>query len=729
MIAAVVAWLVAAALIGGSSSAAMATFVVCLVAGLACGGSRWRGAGVVFTCAAAIAVSCGWRNAVLESSPLEPLAAQRMQVSADAIVAAEPRRFERFGSTSVLVRLDLLRATSPAGTVSGHVPVLAVIRGDGADLTMGRRVRLAGRLRPARQPDVVATLDVERRSPDSTAAWWWTAADRIRDGVRHSVAAVPGDARALVPALVDGEDAAISDQAQEEFRRTGLTHLLAVSGTNLTIVLVLVLGLARAVGVGRRWQILVGALAVVGFVLLARPDPSVLRAAAMGSIGLVAAVVGGRGGVRLLASAVLTLLFIDPWLARAPGFVLSACATAGITLGARPLAARFARWMPPWCALALAVPLTAQLACLPALAVISGQISVVGLAANLVVAPLVAPTTVAGLAGGLLDLVSTDVGHLVGLIAAMPAALIVEVAHLAAGFAGAAVPWRAPWWVLVVGFPALLLGLWRIADRPAVVCGLALGLTLAVARPPQPGWPPDGWLVVACDVGQGDATAINLGTGAAALVDAGPDALSVDACLRRLHVRVLPLVVITHAHADHLAGWAGAIQRRQVGTVLHGPSGGPGELTAVGDRFRVGSARFDVLWPPADLSKPDTDDGTSMNNSSVVVRATVHGVRVLLAGDVETEAQDALLASGAAVTADILKFPHHGSGRQSESFLQAVGARVATISVGADNDYGHPAATALEMLRRAHTDWRRTDLDGDIAVVVRRGRLLVVTRH
>ena len=118
-----------------------------------------------------------------------------------------------------------------------------------------------------------------------------------------------------------------------------------------------------------------------------------------------------------------------------------------------------------------------------------------------------------------------------------------------------------------------------------------------------------------------------------------------------------------------------------------------------------------------------------MNNASVVIRATVGDLRLLLAGDIETEAQDAILASGADVSAEVLKFPHHGSGRQSPAFLAAVGARLATISVGADNDYGHPADSALRLLRDGRADWRRTDLDGDIAVVVRDGHLVVVTRH
>lgn len=707
---------------------ALSVFVGCVVVALACGG-RWRGIAAVLACAAAVAVSCGWRSAALESSPLRELADRRAEVTVDAVVSSEPRQFERFGSTSALVQLDVRRATAEEVTVSGHMPVLAVLPDEARGLAMGRRVLLTGRLRPPGKPDAVAALDVERRSQAVAGPWWWRAADRVRAGVHHAVRPGPADARALVPALVDGDDSALSKRIQEEFRRAGLTHLLAVSGTNLMIVLLLVLSLSRAAGIGRRWQLVVGAVAVVGFVLVARPDPSVLRAAAMGSIGLAAAIVGGRGGIQVLASAVLVLLFVDPWLARAPGFILSVLATAGIVIGAQPFAAKFARWMPRWCALTIAVPLVAQLACLPALVLLSGQISVVGLAANLVAAPLVAPTTVGGLAGGLLDLVSGRLAQVPGFLATMCGALIIDVAHVAANLSGAVVPWRAPAWVLMVAFPLLLLGLWRIADRPAVVCGLAIGLSLAVARLPQLGWPPDDWLMVACDVGQGDATAINVGAGSAVLVDAGQEPFAVDQCLRRLGIRALPLVVVTHAHADHLAGWAGAVRGRRVGTVVRGQSGGPGDLTVAGEQFRVGPVRFDVLWPPANLSTPVADDGTSMNNASVVLRATSGGASILLAGDIETEAQDAILASGVDVASAVLKFPHHGSGRQSAQFLDAVGATIATISVGADNDYGHPAASALQLLRGANADWRRTDIDGDIAIVLRGGRLLVVTRH
>ena len=653
-------------------------------------------------------------------------------VSVDAVVTADPRRFSRFGGDSSMIRLDVRRLTESepsGGTLSGRFPVVAIVQDGGADLSVGRRVRAHGRLQAAMESDVVAVLHVQRRSSAQAGAWWWTAADRVRAGVRHAVKRAPPDPRALVPALVDGDDARLREPVREEFRRAGLTHLLAVSGTNLTIVLMLALAVARAAGVGRRRLLAVGFLAVVGFILLARPDPSVLRAAAMGTVGLVAIALGGRSGLRTLATAIVVLLFVDPWLSRSPGFVLSVCATGGILLAANPLAARLSRWMPHWCALALAVPLAAQWACLPAVVALSGEVSMVGIAANVVAAPLVPPATIAGLVGGLIDLVHGGLAQVPGTIAAWSAAGIVAIAHHAAGLAGAAVPWQAPWWVLLGVLPFVGYGMWRVADQPMVVAGLAIGLGIGLVRPPQLGWPPDGWVMVTCDVGQGDATVLRAGPGAGVLVDAGPEPLTVDGCLRRLGIDHLPLAVITHAHADHLAGWSGAIRGRTVGRVLHGPSGGPGTVAATGDRFRVGSLSIEVVGPALDHPRVDTADGTSMNDASVVLRVTTSGITLLLAGDVEIEAQEKLLASGLPIDADVLKFPHHGSGRQSPDFLRAVGARVATISVGEDNDYGHPDPEALELLKQGSTHWYRTDLEGDIAIAAHEGQIRVVTRR
>ncbi len=618
-------------------------------------------------CVGAVAGSCAWRLVELEASPVRRLAEQRTTVAIYAVVAADPRHFSRFGTASSVVRLDVRRLTTSEGearTWSGRFPVVAILRDSATDLSVGRRLEAHGRLQASTESDVVALLHIDRRTRAQAGAWWWTAADRVRAGVRHAVRHAPTDPQALVPALVDGDDARLRQPVRDEFRRAGLTHLLAVSGTNLTIVLMLALVVARASGLGRRRLLAVGFLAVIGFVLLARPDPSVVRAAAMGTVGLVAVAVGGRSGLRTLTTAILVLLFIDPWLARSAGFVLSVCATGGILLAANPLAARFSRWMPRWCALALAVPLAAQWACLPAVVALSSEVSMVGIAANVVAAPLVAPATIAGLVGGLLDLLHSDLALVPGTLAAWSATGIVAIAHHAAGLSGAAVPWHAPWWVLLVALPLVGYGLWRIADQPLVIAGLAIGLSLGLVRPPQIGWPPDGWLMVACDVGQGDATVVRAGPGSALLVDAGPDPLSIDGCLRRLRIDRLPLVVITHAHADHLAGWPGATRGRTVGRVLRGPSGGPGTPIVAGDRLRLGPLGIEVLWPPIDDTAPDRSDGTGMNNASVVLRVTTRGVDLLLAGDVETEAQDAIVASGMPIDA---RCPEVSAPRQRSS--------------------------------------------------------------
>lgn len=503
---------------------------------------------------------------------------------------------------------------------------------------------------------------------------------------------------------------------------------MAVSGTNLTIVLGVVMVSARAAGLGRRWLWLAGALSILAFVLLARPDPSVVRAAAMGAVGVAALGFGARGGIRALSWASIGLLFIDPWLARTPGFILSAVATAGILLLTQPIAERLRIWMPRWCALAIAVPLAAQLACTPAIAALSGEISLVAVFANLLAGPAVAPATIAGLTGGLVALVWLPAGQLFGIGAGACTSWILTIGHRAAAFDAASLQWHAPWQVLLVAVPPATWLIIRLSSRPVLFIGLALGLVVGIWRPPQPGWPPPGWVMVACDVGQGDATVVNAGDDTAIVVDTGPDSALIDRCLDRLGIDRVRLLVFTHAHADHVDGWTGVGSRRPIEQIAVGTSGGPAvpgtprrALTA-GESFGAGDLTVHVLWPPDD--RPPSEP----NDASVVLLVAVRGLRLLLTGDIEPDAQERLLRSGVDLDADVLKMPHHGSGRQSERFFEAVGARIATISAGKENDYGHPAVTALQLLRERQMRWWRTDTDGDIAIVERGSQLFVVTR-
>lgn len=678
---------------------------------------------------AAVAASCAWRLGTIENSPVNRLAAQNRLVTLELEVRRDARTFDQHGQDAVVVEVLVRRLVWRSTDVRTRDRATAFIRGAADDLVVGRRLTVSGRLMPSDQTDESALIDVVRRGPTDAATWWWEASEEVRDGVRTAVRHTSDEPRALVPALVDGDDSRISDEVEEDFRRAGLTHLMAVSGTNLTIVLAVVLVVGRSVGVRRRGLWALGALSIIGFVILARPDPSVVRAAAMGAVGVAALGYGQRGGVRALAWAIIALLFIDPWLSRSAGFVLSVCATAGILLLTPAMARPLLRWMPRWCALAIAVPLAAQLACTPAIAALSGEVSLVAVVANLLAGPAVAPATVAGLLGGLVALVSTPLAQLIGYVAAASASWILVVGHRAAALEAASLSWHAPWQLLIIVVPVVAWLLARVSARPVLFGGLALGLMVGIWRPPHPGWPPRGWLMVSCDVGQGDATILNAGDGSAVVVDAGPDPLAIDRCLDRLDVRRIPLMVFTHGHADHVDGWRGVTRGRQVDQIAVGPTGGPGGAAHVavpGESFTLGWVSAEVLWPPPSEPRPVTD-GSSANNASIVLAARVQGVRILLTGDIEPEAQARLLLLHPELTAEVMKMPHHGSARQSAAFLDAVGARIVTVSAGSDNDYGHPAPAALSMLRERGARWWRTDTDGDIAVVLRDGRLLVAS--
>ena len=538
----------------------------------------------------------------------------------------------------------------------------------------------------------------------------------------------------------------------EDFQVSGLTHLSAVSGTNLTLVVGFVLILARWAGVRARGLIVVGALGVAGFVLLARAEPSVVRAAAMGSVALIGMGSNGREkGVRAFGVAVFLLLLFDPWLALSLGFVLSALATAGILFLAPPWRDALMRWLPRWIAEAVSVPLAAQLVCTPVIAAISDQVSLVAVVSNMLVAPAVGPATVLGLMGGLLMLVFDPVGLLCGRMAGWFAWWIVTVAEQSARLPSAALEWSATLFS-IAALCLLCLGVALLMPRLLVrrwwsLAGAVLMVVTVIRPMPTPGWPPEGWVMVACDVGQGDGLVLNAGAGEAIVIDAGPDPEMMDRCLDRLGVERVPVVVLTHFHADHIDGLPGVLADREVGEIevtgLQDPAQGAAEVTtwaaaakvpvrvpAYGEVRHLGDLTWQVVGPSRGVDGEGYgEDGSSANNASVVLLVVTRGVRILLTGDIEPEAQQLMSRAIAELRVDVLKVPHHGSRYQETAFLSGLGAGLALISVGQDNDYGHPSLETVEMLRNADVLVRRTDQDGDIAVIAHDGQVRVVTSN
>ncbi|MDG4764826.1 ComEC/Rec2 family competence protein [Solwaraspora sp. WMMD406] len=619
-------------------------------------------------------------------------------------------------------------------------------------LLPGQRVRLSGRLAQSRGGDlnagVLSSDDDPRRIGEPN--WAQRAAGTLRTGLQRACASLPGEPGGLLPGLVVGDTSRLSPEVEEDFRATGLTHLVAVSGSNVAIIVGFVLLGMRWCRAGPWLTALACAIALVGFVILARPSPSVVRAATMGAIGLLALATGRpRAAIPALAAAIAVLVVVDPQLAVDAGFALSVMATGGLLLLApRWRDAMVARGLPTGVAEALTIPAAAQLACTPVVAGLSGVISLVAVPANLLVVPAIAPATVLGVGAAILSLVWPTGAEFVAWLGHWPAWWLVLVARYGAQVPAGSLPWPdgAVGALSLAGLTVLLLivARRRTARRLLAVVAVAALVGALPIRIAAPGWPPDGWVVAVCAVGQGDAVVLPAGADAAVVIDAGPDPSAVDRCLRRLGVRRVPVLIVSHFHADHVAGMPGVLRDRRVGAVVTTPWPEPAagrdavHLAAVRDgvgagpvqagwTYRYGDVELTVLGPTRRFSGTRSDP----NNNSLMVLAVVRGVRILLTGDAEHESQRALLDRYGpdGLRAHVLKVAHHGSAFQEPAFLDAVRPAVALVPVGVENRYGHPNPAVLARLAAGGARVLRTDLDGELSVVYRDGALGVANRE
>ncbi|WP_045743402.1 ComEC/Rec2 family competence protein [Actinoplanes rectilineatus] len=708
--------------------------------------------------AVALGIGCGAvataaRVSVREAQPLVALVTAGATVEADLVVQDDPQLLPAAaGPPTYLVSVEL-RAVRPEDAAPVRLSARALVLGTDPgwrDLLPGQHVTASGRLGAPRPGDLRAAVLSVRRPPVPTKkpSRVQRAAGVLRDGLQRACEPLPDGSGGLLPGLVVGDVSRLDPALAEDFRATGMTHLVAVSGTNVAIVLGVVLFVVRRARAGPLLSAVLCAVALAGFVILARPSPSVVRAAAMGAVGLLGLAAGRpRAAVPALAAAASVLLLIDPELAADAGFALSVLATAGLLLLApRWRDALRRRGWPSGAAEALAVPAAAQVACGPVVAAISATVSLIAVPANLVAVPAIAPATLLGVAAAVLSPVWPAGAEFAAWLAHWPAEWLVLVARAGARVPAGALPWPGG----VLGgllLAVVTVGLLVAAHRPVVrrlTVVVALGAMLGAlpVRLLASGWPPPGWLVVVCQVGQGDAVVLPGGPAGAVVVDAGPEPDPVDRCLRRLAVTRVAVLAISHYHADHIGGIDGVFRGRDVAAVIGPdwpePAGGRARveraaraagtvlrLAGPGWSYAAGGLRLDVLGPIDAMRGTNSDP----NNNSLILRAVTGGRTVLLPGDAETEQQQDLLdrLGPAALRADVLKVAHHGSALQAPALLDAVDPAVALVSVGPDNDYGHPNASLLARLARDGARVLRTDERGDIAAVVTGTGLAVAT--
>ena len=593
--------------------------------------------------------------------------------------------------------------------------------------------------------------------------------DGLREGLAEPLRRlIPEPEGGIVRGIVLGERAGVDADLASAFARSGTSHLLAISGFNMTLVATAVALLAR----GRvRPAITAGmtVACVLAYSVLVGLAPSVARAAVMAVVASLGLAFGRRPATdNALALAVATMVSIDASAIGDVGFLLSATATAGLLYLGDPISERLA-FVPAAIRPGLATTLAATLPTIPIIAAVFGRVSLVSPLANLLAVPLFPPLMLAGAATAGLGMVSGELAQLPALLAyalAFLLRLVVEtsaslpLASLAvpdgpvAGLGyGAAVglalffgPAAASRLARAIGGrvrlprrPSVRLGARHRFARLAVAAGAVVGVVVLVAGAAAFLWPPpSGIRVRALDIGQGDAFLVEF-DGRTVLIDGGPDPSRLLAELGASlppWTRRIDVVALTHAHADHADGLIGVLERYEVGLAIEPVGLNPGAVaTAWNDRIRrahvprravsagmrmhIGDATLAILAPNGD---PRVDV------PSLVLRLERGSFSMLFMGDATEQAQADLLLSPNSLATRVYVPPHHGAASAyAVPLVDAIRPSAAVISVGAQNRYGHPTAETLAALGRVPT--YRTDRDGTVELDQSGNAQLVVRIH
>ena len=573
------------------------------------------------------------------------------------------------------------------------------------------------------------------------AAHWWRVVGRrggfggFADTLRRRIAGgmapgLRGERRAVLAGVVLGEDEGLSEELRERFRASGLYHLLAVSGQNVAFVAGGVLLLAWVLGVPRVLGELGVLAAIAGYVVAVGWQPSVIRAGIAGSLASLAWLAArprDRWYALLVGAAVL--LAWNPYSALDPGFQLSFAAVAAIFLAVPVLRTRLEGYpVPRPLAIVVAVSLACGVATAPIVLLHFGAVPLYSILSNALAAPVVAPLLGMALAAAAIEPLVPSVAIALAWLNGWLAAYLATCARLVGGLPHAEISSQAFVLLLAALLATAVVSRLRPPRGRRAVALAAVAVIAIVAwrlRPQASLPPPAGLRITFLDVGQGDAVLLQT-RDAALLVDQGPPEGEAAAQLRRLGVRRLAALVLTHPQRDHVGGAERVLERLAVGFVLDpriatvSPEqrealsearrrAVPVTVARAGDRYRLGRLRLRVLWPEG--PGPPGDDP---NNHALVLHVSYGNVDALLTADAESNVTLPLRPR----PVEILKVAHHGSADDGlPALLELVRPRVAVISVGSGNDYGHPAPSTLAALEeRPGLSVYRTDLDGRVVV-------------
>ena len=567
--------------------------------------------------------------------------------------------------------------------------------------------------------------------------------DRLRTAIASALAlGTTGERRSLVTGVVLGADEGIDPDLRDAFKASGLYHLLAVSGQNIVLIGFGVLGLAYVIGLPRAIGHSLAIAAILAYALAVGWQPSVVRAAVAGCLASVAWLLS-RPSDRwhTMAVGAVVLLAWTPRSLFEPGFQLSFAAVAAIFLAMPRLRPIYEGYpVPRWLVEVVGVSAACGLVTAPILWLQFGTIPLWTVPANALAEPAMPVLLGAGLAAAIVAPIVPPAAVALSWLAGLAGAWIAFSARFVASLPYAQTSSR-PLVLTIAGavIAAVVLRALPSYRRTAAVITVAalvpLGAVAWWALHPPPSWsPPAGLRVTFLDVGQGDGILLETPRGAM-LVDAGPPEARVDLQLRRMGLRTLVALVVTHAHRDHVGGGASILRRIRVGRVIDPLQPGVGtderglRRTArlvgvpivparVGRTYALGRLRVRVLWPDRAGSS-----GEDPHVHGTVLLATYGSIDLLLTGDSESPVTRSLPLR----PVEVLKVAHHGSSDEGlPELLRVLRPRVAVISVGAHNDYDHPRPDTVAALReRQGLVVYRTDVHGRV-VLESDGRSLIV---
>ena len=687
-------------------------------------------------CAALIgALTFGLHERALTSRFITEIATSHSSVTVLGVVVKDPSYTKervigsslRSSELTYVVRASEIRVNSDksAGTIFHTRLPLRVFGGTKVEL--GETLQIAGRISVARDHRVSGNISAQKLTHIHNPTPLFHVMNLLRSDFREVAASFHSDAGALIPGMVLGDTSLQSSEFQKIMRRVGLTHITAVSGANFVLVATFLEWLLQWFIRRKFSRVLITGLTLALFILLVRPSPSVLRAAVMVGVVLIARLQRSSSvGIAALGCAITVLLLCDPFQALEPGFALSVLATSGILFLAPKFEEKLTdRGTPKVLSAALAIPLAATILCTPVIVAISGQLSLISIPVNMAVAPLIAPITIVGFIGVLVTICSTSLARLLLKLAIIPTEIIVQIARRAAHVPAVKISLA----LLVSIF--LLSTIHLITKKINGVrrfLSLLIIIVLLVEIPRLQTFPSVNWQLFQCDVGQGDALVYRTNGNHALLIDTGPDPDLIDRCLSQLHITNIDLLILTHSHADHVNGLSGVQRGRKIHSVWANFNCDiEHHQVFQGEKYSLAGLSISVLWPTRQSINAQHfgtnaihGDGSDENNKSITVLissapSSGQNVTLLATGDIEPEAQSEI-ARTFTQKINILKVAHHGSRYQDFTWLNQLRPDLALISVGAGNSYGQPSPTTVAALSQLNARILRTDKDGAVEV-------------